>query len=400
MYTQSARAQPAAVGHALGAVFALAMLGIGSALANGSTDDEDWCDSGGSEAPVCRVRPDADPGRLQAMLASGEAMQRTGDELTFVHRAAGDAVGMRGGLQYLLTPVPATDLWTVTVRVQSLDRLAFEYYFVPTGPAATPRSVPVQWRGPLAADDPEQAQPLLGALVEHVIASDFLPTPRGLSVYEAPAMGDAPLAATVYLADGQNVARFAAVIEPLIRSGRLPRLLLVGIHAAAGQQRSHEYIPGLRSGKEAFEAHQQFLLQEVLPYVERAYPVAGDRTARILFGCSNGADWAIGMALRHPGHFARVVAMSPAWEPRPGQPPAAQQVAFFLTAGTLEPEFHEAAQAWAEMFDRHGAVHVFRPAVAGHDTYAWTRMAPDAFAWTFEEAATHLAAAAVGAGEP
>jgi len=341
------------------------------------------CGKAPKSAPICRVRVAPDVHEMELLLASGEHVSRRGDSLMFVYRGEAMRVWLRGGLQYPLSRVVGTDLWTITLRVEKLDELAFSYTFAPGDLGPTDLPEPIEWRGPLAPAGPQRVDVLQGTLVERILQSAILQDTRSLSIYEPPAVAQRPLVGVVYAADGKSVERFAKVVEPLIISGSLPRFVLVGIHAAQGQRRSYEYVFGLKRDNAAFLAHEQFLMEEVMPLVERSYAVPRTAASRTLLGYSNGADWAVATALRNPRAFNNVIALSPSWPAPIAQPSEARRVAFFIGAGTLEPNFHKSALEMSALFKVHGVVHRMRQGLRGHDMTQWEGLLPESLMWTF-----------------
>src|SRR5687767_1750354 len=129
--------------------FALAMTmcvaSDGSVAAQGTdavTDSVEWstldarmaeCTDAPASADVCRVRRRFTPAEIEARLAAGTDVWRTGDELTFATR--GDAPGMLlgGGVQAAMSRLAGTNLWVITMRVRDVDEAFITYFFVPLG---------------------------------------------------------------------------------------------------------------------------------------------------------------------------------------------------------------------------------------------------------------------------
>jgi enterochelin esterase-like enzyme len=256
------------------------------------------------------------------------------------------------------------------------------------------------WRGPRATPAPDTARALHGRLVDDTIRSRFLPAPRGVTVYVPPARGAEPIAGVVYLGDGQSVRGLAAEVDTLVAAGRLPRLLLVGMHCDTARGdgtpeqdgRMLEYLSGIDDSTR-FLAHERFFLEEVLPWAERGYGAPTRPEQRAVFGFSNSAAFAIDMGLRHPDVFGRVLAFSPAGKkpvlPTPMATPAA---AFFLLGGLYEQPFHEKAVRWGALFRAHDVRNTVREVVAGHDWEQWRTSLPEALAWALGGAAPALGA--------
>lgn len=70
------------------------------------------CDEAPESALICRVRAFPDVQEMELMLANGKHVSRQSDALTFVYRGKAERVWLRGGLQYPLSRVIGTNLWT------------------------------------------------------------------------------------------------------------------------------------------------------------------------------------------------------------------------------------------------------------------------------------------------
>ena len=130
----------------------------------------------------------------------------------------------------------------------------------------------------------------------------------------------------LYLNDGQNLFdparafggvtwRASETVNLLVERNVIPPMLLVGIDHG-GASRAREYLPveddrnpharrplGLR--------YVEFVTKEVVPFVERTYPVARRTSARGFGGSSYGAIAALLAVLERPGFFGRLLLESP-----------------------------------------------------------------------------------------
>ncbi|KQQ88948.1 esterase family protein [Massilia sp. Leaf139] len=182
----------------------------------------------------------------------------------------------------------------------------------------------------------------------------------------------------LYLADGGMMIPGAWLTEP-IRRGELAPLIVVGVeYAAAGQEerdtRSLTYLGAPGGGPApAFLAHERFLLDTVIPMVEKTYGAPPERRLRAIGGASNGGVWTASMALRNPGLFGTAFVMSPGV--RPYQHGAARSsVRFYVSAGDLEPAFRWAAGCLAGDIVARGGVASFATYPSGHDFWMWGRV--------------------------
>jgi predicted alpha/beta superfamily hydrolase len=162
----------------------------------------------------------------------------------------------------------------------------------------------------------------------HHIESRALETTRRITVLRprrrSPAAGDGfPV---LYLNDGQNLfdpsRAFAGVtwnvpetVNRLVRRRRIPPVVIVGIDHG-GALRNREYLPADdERNPYARDArgrqYAEFVTREVMPFVERHYPVARGAAQTGFGGSSYGAVAALYASLIYPGTFGRLLLESP-----------------------------------------------------------------------------------------
>lgn len=128
-----------------------------------------------------------------------------------------------------------------------------------------------------------------------------------------------------YLNDGQNLFDPATAYigvdwqadeaaERLIREGRIPPLIIVGIDNAQ-RERAREYLP-YRSFHPPImrpqgKRYPDFLLKEVMPFLYQRYRIARGPENTGLGGSSLGAIISLYTALDRPGTFGRLLLESP-----------------------------------------------------------------------------------------
>ena len=140
----------------------------------------------------------------------------------------------------------------------------------------------------------------------------------------------------LYMQDGQNLFDKATAlneewqmdetIDHLAGSFRIGPMVVVGIDNA-GDKRSSEYLPypdPLNPQPEAKtdlkgKEYAEFVVTEVLPFIQKKYHVAISGEGRAIGGSSYGATIALYTALKHPGVFGRVLLESPVLEVGEGQ---------------------------------------------------------------------------------
>ena len=343
----------------------------------------------------CRVIRNYIASEIRGRLDAKTNVWRDGDALTFAIRVKAESVDLSGGIQYPMSRLEGTDIWVVTIRIKDIERATVSYFFIPQGPGLKmPERFAAQtWRGPDAPPAPEQSSTLRGRITVDTLPGRYLPEPRAIVVYEPPVMGNEPIAGVVYLGDGGSVKSLAPVIDTLITTGKMQRVLLVGIpsgmadagSAPGKDYRAMEYLWGFEEGNARFLAHEKFFLNEVIPHAESRYGAPRDRSRRATWGISNSAAWAIEMGARHPDVIGNVLAFSPGGSH--GELRAdmkfAPTVRYFLQGGTLEPPFHRNAMAWSVSLRSRGAEAEFHEVIAGHDWEVWKQRFPEAVMWAF-----------------
>lgn len=327
--------------------------------------------------PLCRVDEDLPAAAAREKLGGAEAVWwRDGDRFTVVARSSAPEVMLCCSIQTPMARLGESDLWTITVSSPRLDEAVIDVaiigeQFKPVG----------HWRGERAPSPRAAAGKLIGVVTHQQVASSNLGASRSLTIYSPPARGGAEHGRRVaYVADGASIAGYAALIEPLILSGELPPVVLVGVHSAPGSQRNQEYLLKRPGGD--FQRHEAFFLEEVVPIAEARFGASSDPQRRLLIGMSNGGDWALDTALRNPSMFRQAAVLSPSGASAPGLADAVD-LRLFLAAGLFEQRNFELAQALQRQASRLREPPVFRAAVAGHSDLMWRDAFVDALMWAF-----------------
>lgn len=133
----------------------------------------------------------------------------------------------------------------------------------------------------------------------------------------------------LYLNDGQNLFdvctslfnreewRVDETVGELVAKGQLDPLIVVGIDNGGRRLRPREYLPYVDETLSPPEPHPQgklyphFLLDEVVPFVERQYRVLRGPQNRVLGGSSYGAGIAFFTVIKRPGSFVGLLLESP-----------------------------------------------------------------------------------------
>jgi predicted alpha/beta superfamily hydrolase len=156
--------------------------------------------------------------------------------------------------------------------------------------------------------------------------STWLRGARGVTVYLPPGFDEdaGHRYPVLFLHDGQNLFdpdrahvqgqhwQVAESADELILAGRLEPLVIVGIDHA-GEGRLADYTPTSAGRKNAGHASRYagFLVEELMPFIARTYPVRNDFDCQGLGGSSLGGLVTLVIAHACPGTFGRLLVMSP-----------------------------------------------------------------------------------------
>jgi predicted alpha/beta superfamily hydrolase len=163
--------------------------------------------------------------------------------------------------------------------------------------------------------------------------SRFLRNERDLIVYLPPGYREQPQRRfpVLYLHDGQNLFDGATSFIPgmdwhvgqaadnSILAGTVQPLIIVGIYNL-GKARIYEYTPtkAPRLGGGRADRYAKFLMQEVMPFIQKEYRVVADPRVTGMGGSSLGGLLSLYLGLKYSQVFGRLAALSPSvwWNQR------------------------------------------------------------------------------------
>lgn len=219
----------------------------------------------------------------------------------------------------------------------------------------------------------------------------------------------------LYLNDGQNLFdpsrafagntwRVAETVSTLVENGRIPPLVVVGVdHGEAS--RAREYLPvgdhrNPHARRPFGRRYVEFLTTELMPFIEREFPVSRAASSTGIGGSSYGAVAALFTVLRNPGRFGRLLIESPSLyvgrgyllrEARRADQWPARIYLGVGTAETTRPERNEETVINVLRLER-----ILRDAGLGrrrvklvieqgatHSEHAWAARLPDALSFLF-----------------
>lgn len=189
---------------------------------------------------------------------------------------------------------------------------------------------------PIAGVERVHSPAVTGDLRLHTFTSKVFGNTRKLRVllpegYDDPANRTTHYA-VLYLADGQNLFDPATsvfgprewhvdeIVHDLIAAKKIPPMIVVGVDDAGASARDHEYLPWPDSATAKVNPHYdpapdgkrypEFLIDEVMPFVNRAYRTLTDSAHTGIGGSSYGGVISVYAAEARPGVFGRLLAES------------------------------------------------------------------------------------------
>jgi enterochelin esterase-like enzyme len=272
----------------------------------------------------------------------------------------------------------------------------------------------------IVAAQPIRAEGAVGDLRLHEFRSRIFRNTRYLRVWLPPGYDDAQNASRTYpvfyLNDGQNlfeaISAFGGVewgvdetADRLIRQGAVPPMIVVGIDNT-GKDRLREYVPYRSFHPKMLRVqgrhYPDFLMKEVMPFVESTYRIAPGPENTGLGGSSLGALIALYTAIARPGVIGKLLLESPSLWVASRQAIKDSRVVriwperIFLAAGTAEAGTPERSRSVVD--DVRELAAILRRAVlsekrlrmvikdgASHTEAAWAERFPEALQFLFGE---------------
>jgi predicted alpha/beta superfamily hydrolase len=269
-----------------------------------------------------------------------------------------------------------------------------------------------------AASEAIRAGGATGDLRLHEFRSRVFKNTRFLRVWLPPGYDDAENGdrhyPVLYLNDGQNLFESSTAFggvewgvdetaDRLIREGIVRPLIIVGLDNT-GEDRLREYMPHRSMHPMMLRVqgrrYPDFLIKEVMPFMENAYRVATSPENTGLGGSSLGALIALYTAISRPGVIGRLLLESPSlWASNRQVTKESRAVKIwpekiFLAAGTAEAGSPERSRTVVD--DVRELAAIMRRAVlgesrlrmvikegAGHTESAWGERFPDALQFLF-----------------
>ena len=262
------------------------------------------------------------PAELDRWLDSQSIPHVDGRSVTFAFHGQVDSIHLRHWIFGLpssqaFTRIPGTRLWHLSMQLPENSRMEYKLEIArgaarqlvhdPLNPAqahdpfggnsvvyGAGYEVP-SWTNP----DPETRE---GHLEEHEIASDVFGEKRPFQLYFPARYRTMRRYPLLVVHDGEDYVRFSnlkTVLDNLIHRLEIPSMVVALIQSP---DRMREYADDPR--------HAEFLVRELVPLLERRYPLLAQPSARGLMGASFGAVASLAAAWRYPSFFGNLMLQS------------------------------------------------------------------------------------------
>jgi len=334
---------------------------------------------------------------------------------TFVFHGPADEVQLKHWIYGLSTQMPftrieGTDLWYLDFQLPAQSRVEYKLLvrqgehwqlvrdrlnpMLATDPyGANSVALGAGYEHPeWAAEDPE-ARP--GTITDMLIHSEAFGGDRPVRIYLPPRLRPSRRYPLLVVHDGEDYLRFTSfktILDNLIYRFEIPQLIAV---LTQSSDRLREYA--------ADERHARFITHDLVPAIERRFPVDPRPEARAIMGASFGAVASLATAWYHPGVFGGLLLQSgsfaftdigdehprgPLFDPvvrfmngfreSPGQPAGR----LFVSCGTYESLIYE-NRSLVPLLQAHGMEVRYVESRDGHNWENWRDRLREALAWLF-----------------
>jgi len=262
------------------------------------------------------------PAALDAFLAGRQVPMVEGGTVTFLYRGEADAVYLQHWIYGLPAAVPftrldGTDLWYLAQEIPARSRVEYKLEVQegdrsrlirdPLNPllahdpfGANSVCQGADYRPPRWAEPDPESRP--GRVETLRVDSAALGRSEEVGLYLPARFRPTRRYPLLVVHDGFDYLRYAAlqtVLDNLIHRNEVAGTIVA---LTQSRDRLREYA--------ADERHARFLVEELVPRLERDYPLAAGAAQRGLMGASFGAVASLATAWRHPACFGRLLLQS------------------------------------------------------------------------------------------
>jgi enterochelin esterase family protein len=269
-----------------------------------------------------REHPSPQPGEVDAFLQGRDVPIVEGTTITFVWRGEADEVILRHPIYGIAATQPfervdGSALWYLLLDVPRRSRVEYKIEVVRNGS----RELLVDPLNERVAHDPfgtnsvchtegyrvpewtrEDPEARRGSLEEASFHSAVLGNHRPVAVYLPARLRRTRRYPLLIVLDGHEYVRYAGlktVLDNLIHRYEIPPMIVA---LTTSPDRMGEYMEPAE--------HSRFLADELLPHLQRHFPLRDQPEQRCLMGASLGAVASLHCAWTHPGLFGRLLLQS------------------------------------------------------------------------------------------
>jgi len=260
--------------------------------------------------------------QVDAFIENNEFPLVEPDRVTFVYRGVADEIYLRCWISGLSTAQPlqnleGTDLWAVTMELPRGSRIEYKFERVSGGV----RQLLLDPLNGVLARDPfgansvcqgwgyerpdwtlEDSEAREGTLETLRVASAAFGENRDVQVYVPAQFRDNRTYPLLVVHDGLDYLRYAdlkTVLDNLIHRLEIPPMIVA---LTQSPDRLTEYTGD--------ERHARFVCDELIPAMDRGYPLIDDRVARGIMGASLGGVASLHAASRYENQFGQLLLQS------------------------------------------------------------------------------------------
>ncbi|MFN2625698.1 MAG: alpha/beta hydrolase-fold protein [Mycobacteriales bacterium] len=269
-----------------------------------------------------RERRPLDTNAVDRFLAEHDVPIVEGSRATFLYRGEAKSVrvqhsvyGLQPGLE--LSQLPGTDLWALVVELPEGSRMEYklevdhgdysELIDDPLNPRLTYNPVGTNsvcfatgYEAPdWAEPDPDARE---GTLVDVAVPSKALRRDYPVTIYLPARFRKTAAYPLLVVHDGGDFVKYASmktVLDNLIHRLDVAETIVALTHP---RDRLKEYAN--------HAAHARFVTQELVPELERTFPIIAAPEARCVMGSSFGAVASLSTAVRYPNYFGALLLQS------------------------------------------------------------------------------------------
>jgi enterochelin esterase family protein len=339
----------------------------------------------------------------------------TGDSVAFLYRGEANTVAWMGdfnGWGYDKkfknkgSRIPGTTLWLLKTSFPADARLDYKIVVNETNWLLDPVNPHQQWSGvgggspnselrmpqwkPEAITQFSEGIPHGKLTKDILINSEQLGYQVTYSIYTPPGYTAVnTLYPVLYVTDGyeyihEQMGNLPAILDNLIHARKIKPVIAVFIdHREPVNRLNNRRMQELAMN----EGYRSFVTTELIPKVEKLYPISKDPKERAIMGTSMGGLTAAYFAFSKPELFGMAGIQSPAFWFKPEiytlcDNPANPPVKIFLTTGTIN-DTQEGAEKMKTILNRNTCQYQFKEVHQGHSWGNWRDLTDDILIYFF-----------------